>query len=77
VNGTATPGEISVGVIAGTRMTCPEHESAVEARFLAQLGSAQRFGFRLGRLAITYVRADGMPGTMLFDGRVEPLHHGQ
>ena len=28
VQGTATPGEISVGLIAGTRMACPEHESA-------------------------------------------------
>jgi len=72
VKGTATPGEISVAVIAGTRMACPEHESALEARFLAQLGGAQRFGFLLGHLAITYVRADGVPGTMLFDGRAAP-----
>jgi heat shock protein HslJ len=68
VQGGATPGEFSVGLIAGTRMACPERESAVEARFLEQLAGARKFGFLLGRLAITYMRADGELGTMLFDG---------
>ena len=72
VQGTATPGELSVGLIAGTRMACPERESAVETRFLEQLGGARKFGFLLGRLAITYMRADGALGTMLFDGGTAP-----
>jgi heat shock protein HslJ len=65
--GTDTPGEISVGVLAGTRTACPERESAAEARFLEQLGGASKFGFVLGRLAISYARTDGSVGTMLFD----------
>jgi heat shock protein HslJ len=58
-----------VGPLAVTRMACPEPQSAVEARFLEQLGGARTFGFRLGRLAISYEREGGSRGTMLFDGR--------
>jgi hypothetical protein len=50
-------------------MACPEPQFSVETRFLKQLGSATKFSFVLGRLAITYQREDGAPGTMLFDGR--------
>ncbi len=67
VRGAETPGEFSVGQIAGTRMACPERESAVEARFLEQLSGARKFSFLIGHLAITYVRANGALGTMLFD----------
>ncbi len=63
------PGDLSVGPAAGTRMACPEHESAVETRFLTQLGAARKFGFLLGRLALTYQRPDGGVGTMVFDER--------
>jgi len=66
------PGNLSVGPVASTRMACPENESAVEARFLRQLGTAKKFGFTLGRLGITYEAEDGGLGTMLFDGRTLP-----
>jgi heat shock protein HslJ len=63
-----TPGEVSIGPAAVTRMACPEPQSAVEARFLRQLGAAKKFGFLLGQLAITYEQ-DGRWDTLLFEGR--------
>lgn len=63
------PGGLSLGPLAGTRMACPEPESAVEARYLAQLGAAKKFGFLLGHLAISYEKPGRGIGTMLFDRR--------
>jgi heat shock protein HslJ len=63
------PGVVKVGLLAGTRMACPEPQSSVEGRFLGQLGGARTIGFRLGRLAIGYARADGSQGTMVFEAR--------
>lgn len=64
-----TPGEFSVGLLAGTRMACEPTQSSVETRFLDQLSGAKTFGFMLGRLMISYARTDGSRGTMLFDAR--------
>jgi heat shock protein HslJ len=61
------PGELSVGPAAATLMACPEAESAVESRFLQQLRSARRFGFRAGRLALSSADVDGPGKTMLFE----------
>jgi heat shock protein HslJ len=66
------PGEISVGLFAGTRMACPEPQSLVESRFIEQLSGARTFGFVRGRLMISYSRANGSHGTMLFDRRTSP-----
>jgi heat shock protein HslJ len=66
------PGELSVGLLAGTRMACPEMQASVESRFIEQLTGAQTFGFMLGRLAISYTRANGFHGTMLFDLKTPP-----
>jgi heat shock protein HslJ len=65
----SSPGALWVGPMGGTRMACPEPQSSVESRFLEQLGRAQTFAFQRGRLAISYARADGSSGTMLFDAR--------
>jgi heat shock protein HslJ len=64
--GTA-PGELSVGLLAGTRMACPDAQASVESRFIEQLSGARTFGFMLGRLAISYSRTNGTRGTMLFE----------
>jgi heat shock protein HslJ len=61
------PGDVSVGPSAGTMMACPDPQSAVEARFLKQLGRARKYGFLLGRLAITYGEDGGAVGVMLFE----------
>jgi META domain len=63
------PGDFSMEPIMGTRMACPGTQSSIETRFLKQLGGARKFSFLLGRLAVTYEREGGPPGTMLFDGR--------
>ena len=68
-----TPGAITVGPSAGTRMACPDPQAAVETRFLEQLGGAQSIGFWIGKLAIGYVKTDGTRGTMLFDASVAPV----
>ena len=65
----ATPGDVTVGPAAGTRMACPEPQSAVETRFLKQLGSAKKLSFPPGRLALSYEKDGGAFGTMLFEGR--------
>jgi heat shock protein HslJ len=69
--GTA-PGELSVGLLAGTRMACPDAQASVESRFIEQLSGARTFGFMLGRLAISYSRTNGSRGTMLFDLKTPP-----
>ena len=62
-----TPGELQVGLVAGTRMACPDPQSAVETRFLQQLQAAQRFGIKSGQLAISAPGAGGPGTTMLFE----------
>jgi heat shock protein HslJ len=64
-----SPGDLSVGPSAGTRMACPEPQSVVETRFLRQLGGATKVGFLLGRLAVTYQKDGGAVGAMLFESR--------
>ena len=54
------PGDLAVGPTGGTRMACPEPQSAVEARFLTQLGGAKKFGFLLGQLAVSYQTEGGV-----------------
>lgn len=60
--------EIRIGPIAATRRMCPPEIMAVEDRFLALLAKVQRFGFRFGRLALTYTQGD-RAGTLIFDSR--------
>jgi heat shock protein HslJ len=64
-----SPGDLAVGPAAGTRMACPGPQSAIEARFLEQLGGAKKVGFHLGRLALSYEKDGGALGTMLLEGR--------
>jgi heat shock protein HslJ len=67
------PGELAIGPIASTRRACPEPEMALEARYLDALGSASKFGFVAGQLALTSQR-DGRMETLLF--RPRPLAPG-
>ena len=60
------PGDIEVGPARGTRMACPEPAMSAETRFLEQLAATRKFGFRLGRLALTYERESGI-GLMLLE----------
>ena len=60
-----SPGEITVGPAMGTRMACPEEQSAVESRFLGILGGAEKLGFLQGQLSLTS-RIDGGIQTLFF-----------
>jgi heat shock protein HslJ len=62
------PGDFSMGQAGGTMMMCPDEIMAVEQRFLAQMGGANKFGFVAGMLAISY-GFNGDSGVMLFEGR--------
>lgn len=64
-----SPGDMTVGPIGATRMACAEAMEAIEARYLQQLAGVRKFGFLLGRLALTGQRADGSIDTMLFEPR--------
>jgi len=61
-------GDISVGQIGSTRMSCNEQTMLLENRFFTQLGSVKKFGFMLGKLALTYQRG-GSQDMMLFEER--------
>ncbi len=61
-------GDISVGQIGSTRMACSEQTMVLEGRFFNQLGAIKKFGFLLGKLALTYQRG-GSPDAMLFEVR--------
>lgn len=62
----AGPGEISVGMLAGTRMACEPPTMDLETAYLQTLQSATRFSFLAGRLALSSVDTDGTVRTLLF-----------
>jgi len=66
----AGPGELSIGPIGATRMTCEESVMEEEARYLAVLAHAAKFGFVAGRLALTSRQGDEIE-TLVF--RPRPL----
>jgi len=59
------PGEIEVGPAAGTKMACPPPAMEIEQAFLAGLGTAKRYTFVAGQLALSWQDGDRM-GTLLF-----------
>lgn len=66
--GTATessPGEIAMSPLGATRMACPDSAMHVEKRFLERLQMVDKYGFWVGRLALTW-SLDGRIGTLLF-----------
>lgn len=63
-----TPGDIRIGPVGGTMMACPDDVMAVETRYQTLLGAVTKMGFRVGRLALTYVH-DDTAGMLLFEPR--------
>jgi len=61
-------GDVSTGPIGATRMSCNEQTMAAEQRYFAQLSGIKKFGFMLGRLALTY-ETEGRLEVMLFEER--------
>jgi heat shock protein HslJ len=48
-----SPGAITVGLLAGTKMACPSPAMEVEDRFLAAMSRATRYSFVGGRLVLS------------------------
>ena len=46
------PGDLTIGMIGGTRMACPEEAMALESRYLEALGNVIKYGFLNGKLAM-------------------------
>ncbi len=62
------PGDVAMGPSGTTRRACPPPAMEVEARFLRQLASVDKYGFLAGRLALSFQQG-GERATMLFEGR--------
>lgn len=60
------PHELKLGPLGATQRMCEPAIMAVEDRYLSVLERAMKFGFYLGRLALTYQSAEGIDA-LLFD----------
>ena len=65
------PGDLSVGLIAGTRMACPDDLNDLESRFLQALESVNQYSFVAAKLVLSWSRED-VWNTMLFVPRPLP-----
>jgi heat shock protein HslJ len=62
------PGDLSVGLIASTRMACGDDVNALETRFRQALESANQYSFMAGNLVLNWSRED-VWNTMIFESR--------
>ena len=46
------PGDLTIGMVGGTRMACQEDAMALETRYLESLGNVINYGFLNGKLAL-------------------------
>jgi len=60
------PGEIRVGMLAGTRMACEPQIMDLESAYMQALQQSNRFRFLAGRLALSSVEADGTVTNLIF-----------
>ena len=63
------PGDLTIGLLAGTMMACPPEIMELEDRYRGQLEKVHTFGFLNGKLALTYEKDDGNAGVLLFTSR--------
>ncbi len=62
------PGDLSVGLIASTRMACNDDINAFETRYLQALESVNQYSFIAGNLVLNWSRED-VWNTMIFASR--------
>jgi heat shock protein HslJ len=55
-----SPGAVSVGPVAGTRMACPEQQMTFESRYLQALAATSKLTFLNGRLLLTAASEAGI-----------------
>ena len=63
------PGDLTVGLLANTMMTCPPEVMELEDRYRQQLEKVVKYGFLNRQLALTFDKDDGNVGAMLFTPR--------
>jgi heat shock protein HslJ len=63
-----SPGVIEIGPAGTTRMACPDKIMLFELGYLERLGQISRYGFWMGKLALTWEASDGF-GSFLFAPR--------
>ena len=64
------PGDLTVSRVGSTRMACPPADMELEDSYLSALGNVTKFGFYLGKLALSW-QQDGHVQTMLFSSASE------
>jgi len=60
-----SPGQISVGPLASTKMACPPAEMELEDKFTARMNKVKSYTFRAGQLALTWGDKQG-GGVLVF-----------
>jgi len=63
------PGDLTVGLLAGTMMACPPEVMGLEDRYRQQLEKVFKIGFSLGDLALSFEKEDGNMSQMRFSPR--------
>ena len=63
------PGDLTVGLLAGTMMACPPEIMELEDRYRQQLEKVFKIGFLNGQLALTFKKDDGNVGLLLLAPR--------
>jgi heat shock protein HslJ len=63
-----SPGQIEVGGLGSTRMSCPAPADSLELRFQSALAAVVKYSFHCGKLALTAER-DGILETLVFAAR--------
>ena len=63
------PGDLTVGILAGTMMACPPEIMELEDSYRQRLESVFKIGFFLGDMALSFEKDDGGMGQMRFSTR--------
>jgi heat shock protein HslJ len=63
------PGDLTVGLLAGTMMACPPEVMELEDRYRRQLEKVVKYGFMNRQLNLTFEKDDGNVGAMSFNPR--------
>ena len=63
------PGDLEVGLLAGTMMACPPEVMELEDRYRQSLEKVVKYGFLNQHLILTFQKGDGSGGTLFFAPR--------
>ncbi|NHZ73273.1 MAG: META domain-containing protein [Nitrospirae bacterium] len=63
------PGDLTMGLLAGTMMACPPEVMELEERYRKQLEKVVKYGFMNQQLILTFEKEDGNIGALFFTPR--------